>query len=104
MLPVPTTPFELVTWGTAKVGRDCHAQVQSSLYSIPSRYVGQRAGRVAGGQDRALLGRHAVDELLEMLPLFLRHSERMTGAAAHPCYRGRPVAACRQARTHSSLL
>jgi len=42
MLPLPTTPFEIVTWAQAKVGRDCHAQVQTSLYSIPSRYVGQR--------------------------------------------------------------
>ncbi len=42
MLVLPTTPFEIVTWATAKVGRDCHAQVQNSLYSIPSRYVGQR--------------------------------------------------------------
>jgi hypothetical protein len=42
MLALPTTPFEIVTWAKAKVGRDCHAQVQNSLYSIPSRYVGQR--------------------------------------------------------------
>ena len=42
MLALPTMPFEIVTWAKAKVGRDCHAQVQNSLYSIPSRYVGQR--------------------------------------------------------------
>jgi transposase len=42
MLALPTTPFEIVTWAQAKVGRDCHAQVQRSLYSIPSRYVGQQ--------------------------------------------------------------
>jgi hypothetical protein len=42
MLPLPTTPFEIVTWAQAKVGRDCHAQVERSLYSIPSRYVGQQ--------------------------------------------------------------
>src|SRR5438128_2617008 len=42
MLALPTTPFEIVTWAKAKVGRDCHAQVHNSLYSIPSRYVGQR--------------------------------------------------------------
>ncbi len=42
MLALPTTLFEIVTWAKAKVGRDCHAQVQNSLYSIPSRYVGQR--------------------------------------------------------------
>jgi hypothetical protein len=42
MLALPSTPFEIATWAKAKVGRDCHAQVQSCLYSIPSRYVGQR--------------------------------------------------------------
>src|SRR5215813_12740245 len=42
MLALPTTPFEIVSWAKAKVGRDCHAQVQNSQYSIPSRYVGQR--------------------------------------------------------------
>ena len=41
MLPLPTTPFEIVTWAQAKVARDCHVQVQSSFYSIPWRYVGQ---------------------------------------------------------------
>jgi alkanesulfonate monooxygenase SsuD/methylene tetrahydromethanopterin reductase-like flavin-dependent oxidoreductase (luciferase family) len=31
-------------------------------------------------------------------------TERMTGAAGHACYGRRPVAACQQARTHSSSL
>ena len=42
MRPLPAALFEVVTWATAKVGRDCHAQVQGCLYSIPFRYVGQR--------------------------------------------------------------
>ncbi len=41
MLPLPPTPFEVVTWAQAKVARDCHVQVQSSFYSLPWRYVGQ---------------------------------------------------------------
>jgi Integrase core domain len=41
MLALPSAPFEIVTWAKAKVARDCHVQVQSSLYSIPWRYVGQ---------------------------------------------------------------
>src|SRR5438105_63494 len=41
MLPLPATPFEIVTWARAKVAHDCHVQVQGSLYSIPWRYVGQ---------------------------------------------------------------
>jgi hypothetical protein len=50
MLPLPTAPFEIVTWAQAKVARDCHVQVQASFYSIPWRYVGQtldvRIGKV----------------------------------------------------------
>jgi hypothetical protein len=42
MLVLPPTPFEIVTWAKATVGRDCQAQAERSLYSIPSRYVGQR--------------------------------------------------------------
>ncbi len=42
MLALPATPFEVVTWAQAKVARDCHVQVQSSFYSLPWRYVGQR--------------------------------------------------------------
>jgi hypothetical protein len=41
MLALPTTPFEIVTWARAKVARDCHVEVQSSVYSIPWRYVDQ---------------------------------------------------------------
>ena len=41
MLSLPSLPFEVVTWARAKVARDCHVQVQGSLYSIPWRYVGQ---------------------------------------------------------------
>jgi len=41
MLPLPSAPFEVVTWAKAKVARDCHVQVHGSLYSIPWRYVGQ---------------------------------------------------------------
>jgi hypothetical protein len=41
-------------------------------------------------------------EMLPPLPPTL--TERMTGAAAHACYGRRPVAACQQARTHSSSL
>jgi hypothetical protein len=41
MLPLPATQFEIVTWARAKVARDCHVQVQGSLYSIHWRYVGQ---------------------------------------------------------------
>jgi hypothetical protein len=41
LLPLPPQPFEAVTWTQAKVARDCHAQVQRVLYSLPYRYVGK---------------------------------------------------------------
>jgi transposase len=42
LLPLPTRPFVLATWSTAKVGPDIHAKVGKTLYSIPWRYLGQR--------------------------------------------------------------
>jgi Mu transposase, C-terminal domain len=42
LLPLPTRPFVLATWSTAKVGPDIHAKVGKSLYSIPWRLIGQR--------------------------------------------------------------
>ncbi len=50
MLAAPTAPFDVPVWGTARVHPDHHVQVARSLYSVPSRYVGQqvrvRADRV----------------------------------------------------------
>jgi hypothetical protein len=42
LLALPTRPFVLATWSTAKVGPDIHAKVGKTLYSIPWRYLGQR--------------------------------------------------------------
>ena len=42
LLPLPTRPFVLATWSTAKVGPDIHAKVSKTLYSIPWRLIGQR--------------------------------------------------------------
>ncbi|MBM4430194.1 MAG: IS21 family transposase [Chloroflexi bacterium] len=39
--PLPSQPFEPVTWVQAKVARDCHVQVGRVLYSVPYRYVGK---------------------------------------------------------------
>ncbi|MBI2323289.1 MAG: IS21 family transposase [Chloroflexi bacterium] len=39
--PLPPTPFELATWTSAKVARDCHLQVAGAWYSVPYPYVGQ---------------------------------------------------------------
>lgn len=39
--PLPSQPFEPVTWTQAKVARDCHIQVGRTLYSVPYRYLGK---------------------------------------------------------------
>jgi len=41
MQPAPTTPFDVPTWGTAKVHPDHHVQVARALYSAPTQYVGR---------------------------------------------------------------
>ena len=39
--PLPTRPFELSEWRSAKVHPDCHIQVEKNFYSVPFVYVGQ---------------------------------------------------------------
>lgn len=39
--PLPSQPFEPVTWTQVKVARDCHVQIGRVLYSVPFRYVGK---------------------------------------------------------------
>jgi transposase len=40
--PLPTAPFVLASWASAKVGPDIHAKVGATLYSLPWRYLGER--------------------------------------------------------------
>ncbi len=42
LLALPTRPFEVASWQTAKVGPDCHLSVGGALYSVPFRFIGQR--------------------------------------------------------------
>jgi transposase len=39
---LPTAPFVLASWASAKVGPDIHAKVGATLYSLPWRYLGER--------------------------------------------------------------
>jgi hypothetical protein len=41
LLPAPTTPFDIPVWSEPKVGRDQHAAVLKSLYSLPRQYRGK---------------------------------------------------------------
>ena len=40
--PLPTAPFVLATWSSARVGPDIHARVGGTLYSLPWRFLGDR--------------------------------------------------------------
>ena len=42
LLPLAPTPFDRPTWSQATVHPDHHVQFQRALYSVPTRYVGQR--------------------------------------------------------------
>ena len=48
--PLPAVPFEIATWHQAKVARDCHIQVNGTLYSVPYRYVGKTVGVKLGAR------------------------------------------------------
>jgi transposase len=39
---LPTAPFVLASWASAKVGPDIHAKVGGTLYSLPWRFLGER--------------------------------------------------------------
>jgi hypothetical protein len=77
MLPLPATPFEVVTWARAKVARDCHVQVEGSLYSIPWRYVGQTLDvRLGATIVRFYAGYGTVDDGMPRLPACIAHVQR----------------------------
>jgi hypothetical protein len=42
LLPAPTWPYDLPHYATAKVHRDHHIEVARALYSLPTRFIGQR--------------------------------------------------------------
>jgi hypothetical protein len=42
LLPLPQTPWELVSWTQAQVHPDCHVYLGRVGYSVPYQYVGKR--------------------------------------------------------------
>ena len=42
LLPAPTEAYDIPVWCEPKVGRDHFAQVQKALYTLPTRFIGQR--------------------------------------------------------------
>jgi len=52
LLAAPSEPYEIPTWSDPRVGRDQHAAVEKSLYSLPQHYRGRKL--------RARADRHTV--------------------------------------------
>jgi hypothetical protein len=65
MLPAPTQPFDVPTWTRAKVHPDHHVQVARALYSVPTKYLGQRLDVRA---DRGSVRMYCGSELVKMHP------------------------------------
>ncbi len=65
LLPAPTAPFDRPTWAEATVHPDHHLQFQRALYSVPTRYVGQRVS-VRG--DRKLVRIYSRQALIKTHP------------------------------------
>jgi hypothetical protein len=65
MMAMPETPFDVPTWTQAKIHPDHHAQVARSLYSLPTRFIGQRLQvRV----DRSTVRFYAGQDLVKLHP------------------------------------
>jgi transposase len=55
--PLPSGPFVLATWATAKIGPDIHAQVEKVLYSVPWKHMGKTADvRITGSMVQFFIG------------------------------------------------
>jgi transposase len=65
LLPLAPTPFDRPIWSQATVHPDHHVQFQRALYSVPTRYVGQRVD-VRG--DRRLVRIYAHQVLIKTHP------------------------------------
>jgi transposase len=80
MLPAPTARFDVPTWGDAKVHPDHHVQVARALYSVPTRYIGQRV-RVRA--DRSTVRIYLGAELIKTHPR-VGPGKRSTDRADYP--------------------
>jgi transposase len=63
--PVPTEPYDVPIYTTAKVHRDHHIEVAKALYSVPGNLIGQR---VEVRADRSLVRIFARGQLVKVHP------------------------------------
>jgi transposase len=78
--PAPTTPFDVPRWTRAKVHPDHHIQVAYALYSVPTKYRGQRVRvRIDSKTVRIYAGHDLVKTHPRMAP-----GKRSTDHADYP--------------------
>ncbi len=80
MRPAPTEPFDVPTWTEATVHPDHHIQVARSLYSLPTKFIGQRV-RVRA--DKKLVRIFLGTEFIKAHPR-KRPGERSTDETDYP--------------------
>jgi transposase len=78
--PAPTAPFDVPRWTRAKVHPDHHVQVAYALYSVPTKYRGQRM-RVR--VDRRTVRIYAGNDLVKSHPR-VAPGKRSTDTADYP--------------------
>ena len=84
MLAAPTAPFDVPVWSEARVHPDHHIQVARALYSVSTRYVGQRV-RVRA--DRTTVRVFLASELIKTHPR-VAAGKRSTDLADYPTGQG----------------
>jgi len=66
--PAPVEPYDIPLWAEPKVGRDHLAQVASALYSLPTKYIGQRLKARADSQTVRFYSHGTVVKIHERKP------------------------------------
>jgi transposase len=80
LLPAPESPYEVAPWSEVRVHRDHHLTVGKALYSVPTRYIGERV-QVRLGQD--LVRIYHRDQLIKVHPR-VEAGQRSTDSADYP--------------------
>lgn len=105
LLPAPTTAYDIPVWSEPKVGRDQHAAVLKSLYSLPRQYRGKY---LTARADRSLVRFYVGQALVKTHPR-MAPGQRSTDLSDFPpekaAYAMRDVAFfSRKAREHGEAV
>jgi len=105
LLPAPSAPYDIPLWSEPKVGRDQHAAVAKSLYSLPRQYRGKR---LLARADKSLVRFYVGAALVKTHPR-MAPGQRSTDASDFPpekaAYAMRDVAfLARKAREHGEAV